>query len=456
MKILSPLALCLTTVLSAGCANALKSDYRAPEVSYPASWNKSDMTGDQTPFDWKEFNDPHLDNWLRQVMASNNDVAIAVLRVYRARLDAERVGITNDPGLKVSLGVDGKNQLNNSSGWAKSSSASLSTSYELDLWGKIARQRDAAEWASHASEEDFRSARLALLSEASDNYWRISFVNQQIAVLQQSIAYAKETLRLAGVRYRAGDASSLDVVDAQQSLLAQENRLTGLQRERLQELNQQAVLLGAAPGNPVVEPTTLPKGSLPKVNADIPASVLMHRPDISAKEWRVREALATVDIKRTEYYPAFSLTGALGTRSTSLLTFLHNPVGSVGANLTLPFLEWRQRGVEVNIARNDYEQRVLEFKQLLYKAMSSIEDELSLRNQLLAQETRLREGLELARKSERLNEVRYRRGAARISFWLDAQEKRRQAELRLDENRFNQLQNLAKIYLEFGGSPAFP
>ncbi|HHU7234786.1 TPA: TolC family protein, partial [Escherichia coli] len=121
-----------------------------------------------------------------------------------------------------------------------------------------------------------------------------------------------------------------------------------------------------------------------------------------------------------------------------------------------PFLEWRQRDIEVKIARNDYEQRVLEFKQLLYKAMSSIEDALSFRNQLLLQETRLREELELARKSEWLNEVRYRHGAVRISFWLDAQEKRRQAELRLDENRFNQLQNLAKIYLEFGGASTFP
>ncbi|HHU8046939.1 TPA: TolC family protein, partial [Escherichia coli] len=284
----------------------------------------------------------------------------------------------------------------------------------------------------------------------------IGFVNQQITTLQQSIDYAKETLRLAEVRYRAGNISSLDVIDAQQNLLTQENQLTGLQREHSQLLNQQAVLLGTVPGCQIVEPTTLPKGSLPKVNANIPASILMRRPDISAKEWQLREALATVDIKRSEYYPTFNLTGALGTSSASLLALLHNPVGSVGANLTLPFLEWRQRDIEVKIARNDYEQRVLEFKQLLYKAMSSIEDALSFRNQLLLQETRLREELELARKSEWLNEVRYRHGAVRISFWLDAQEKRRQAELRLDENRFNQLQNLAKIYLEFGGASTFP
>lgn len=65
---------------------------------------------------------------------------------------------------------------------------------------------------------------------------------------------------------------------------------------------------------------------------------------------------------------------------------------------------------------------MLEFKQLLYKAMSGIEDALSFRNQLLVQETRLRKELELARKSEKLNEVRYRHGAVHISFWLDAQE----------------------------------
>ncbi|ETB73590.1 RND transporter [Salmonella enterica subsp. enterica serovar Cerro str. CFSAN001690] len=434
----------------------LKSDYRVPEVNYPINWTKGDLDGNPAPFDWKEFNDPHLDNWLHQVMTNNNDMAIAAMRVYRARLDAERTGITNTPALKGSLGVDGKKQLNNSSGMTKSGSFSLNTSYELELWGKIARQRDVAEWAVHASEEDFRSARLTLLAEASNNYWRIGFVNQQIAILQQSIDYAKETLRLAEIRYRAGSTSLQDVIDAQQNLLTQENQLTGLQRERSQVLNKQAVLLGTVPGCLIVEPTTLPKGSLPKVNANIPARVLMRRPDISAKEWQLREALATVDIKRSEYYPTFNLTGALGTSSTSLLSLLHNPVGSVGANLTLPFLEWRQRDIEVKIARNDYEQRVLEFKQLLYKAMSSIEDALSLRNQLMVQEARLRDELELARKSEWLNKVRYQQGAVRISFWLDAQEKRRQVEFRMNENRFNQLQNLAKIYLEFGGTSTFP
>lgn len=456
MKTLSPLVVCLAALLSAGCANFLKSDYQTPEVKYPASWYQGAAAGETAPFDWQAFNDPRLDGWLRQVIARNNDVAGAVLRVYRARLDEERVGIANDPGLKGSLGVNSKKQLDGSAGWRSGSDANLDTRYELDLWGKIARQRDAKAWAREASEEDLRAARLTLLSDASNNYWRIGLINQQLSVLQQSIDYAKETLRLANARYAAGGASLLDVVDAQQGMLSQENRLTALQNERLKALNQQAVLLGTAPGSAIVEPKALPTGPLPQVNVNIPVNALRHRPDISAKEWRVREALTTVDIRRSEFYPAFSLTGSLGTSSSTLIAFLHNPVGTVGANLTLPFLDWRARGVDVKIARNDYEQRVLAFKQALYKAMSSIEDALSLRHQLLEQETRLRDGLELAKKSEKLNEVRYRQGAVRISFWLDAQDKRRQAELLLDENRFDQLNNLVKIYLEFGGSATFP
>ncbi|WP_039661562.1 MULTISPECIES: TolC family protein [Pantoea] len=447
MKIISSLALCLAVALTTSCTHKLKSEYHPPVVEYPASWFNGDFTGDPAPFDWRAFNDPQLDSWLRQVMASNTNVASAILQLYRIRLEERRDNIASAPGLTGTLSMSGK-QLN----VIKNITASLSTSYELDLWGKIARHRDIAAWATQATEDDLRLARLTLLSEASNNYWRIGFINQRITALQQSISNAKETLRLAKVRYRAGSVSSLDVLSARQSLLGQENQLTGLQHERMQALNKQAVLLSTAPGRPMVEPASLPKGPMPQVKANIPASVLRHRPDISAQEWKLRQALATVDIKRTEYYPTLNLTSSLATYSGSLLALLQNPA----ASLTLPFLEWRQRGVEVKIARKEYEQRLLEFKQSLYKAMSSIEDELSRRNQLLAQETRLREKLALARQSERLNEVRYRQGAVPVSDWLDAQGVRREAESALDENRYDQFKNLAKIYVEFGGSSTFP
>ncbi|MGO4744290.1 TolC family protein [Serratia quinivorans] len=452
MKILSLLAVCLIPLLSAGCGNALKSEYYPPKVDYPADWQQNAETDVSEPFNWRDFRDPQLDRWLQQVMAANNDLAAAALRVYRAQLAAQRVDIGAAPNVSATLNSGGNAALSDSSPWNNSSSANLGVSYEVDLWGKLARQRDAAEWASQATQQDLQSARLALFASASKNYWRIGFINQRINVSQQNIDYSRKTLELVKARYHAGSVSALDVVDAEQNLVNQESSHLALLRERQQALNEQTVLLGAPPGSSLVEPNRLPTGPLPQINADIPASVLHHRPDISAKELRLREALANVDIKRTQYYPAFSLTGSLGTSSTALLEFLRNPLASVGAGLSLPFLEWRQMNVDIKIARSDYELQVLEFKQSLYKAMADIDDALSLRTQLMAQEKHMQAALALARKSERLNESRYRHGSVPINFWLDAQNRRRLAELALDENRFAQYQNLAQLYLEFGGA----
>ncbi|MBX9333857.1 TolC family protein, partial [Serratia marcescens] len=158
MKILSPLALSLAALLTAGCGSALKSDYRAPQVNYPTSWQHAAENAAPTPFDWRDFHDPELDRWLHQVMASNNDLAVAVLRLYRARLEAERVGISTAPDVNASLNSNINRPLSESSAWNKTSGATLSTSYEVDLWGKLARQRDAAEWASQASEQDLQTA----------------------------------------------------------------------------------------------------------------------------------------------------------------------------------------------------------------------------------------------------------------------------------------------------------
>lgn len=458
MKTIAFLSLCATLLLNTGCSSMMKSSYQPPTVTYPAQWQEPVETGAPVPFRWQDFHDPQLEQWLQQVLASNNDLAIAVLRLYHAQLESELTGIKTAPAVSAGLAMNGQKVLQDASPWSKSSSASLQVSYEVDLWGKLARQRDAAEWARQATAQDLATARLTLLTEASKNYWQIAWLNQRIAVSTQSIAYAKETLALVNARYRAGKVAVLDVVDAEQSLVNQESNHLALLRQRKQALNIQTVLLGALPGDVMVEPQHLPTGSLPQISADIPALALARRPDINALELRLREALANVDITRAQYYPAFTLTSTIGSSSDALLEFVRNPVAMLGAGLTLPFVQWRQRDIEVKIARNDYEQRVLEFKQALYKAMAGINDALSLWAQLKAQEKQLQQGLALAYKSERLNEIRYREGATPINFFLDAQERRRLAQVALDTNRYEQMQNLALIYLEFGGDqyPGYP
>ena len=111
---------------------------------------------------------------------------------------------------------------------------------------------------------------------------------------------------------------------------------------------------------------------VPALNAMVPASVLSNRPDLKAAEMRLRSLLVDKDI-----FPSLSLTSSLGTSSTRLLEFLKNPVASLGAGLTLPFIQWRQMKLDVKIAEAEYEQAVTEFRQSLYEALQDVANALS-------------------------------------------------------------------------------
>ncbi|MDQ6215971.1 TolC family protein, partial [Achromobacter insolitus] len=151
------------------------------------------------------------------------------------------------------------------------------------------------------------------------------------------------------------------------------------------------------------------------------------------------------------FYPPLTLTGALGSSSPSLSDVLKNPVGSLGAALTLPFLQWNQMQLNIKISKADYEERVVNFRQALYQAMADVENALSNRTQLRLQAEQLDASLRAAREAERLYEVRYRAGAVPLRDWLDAQEKRRVAEVSRDENMLNRLVNQVTVYQALGG-----
>jgi outer membrane protein TolC len=196
----------------------------------------------------------------------------------------------------------------------------------------------------------------------------------------------------------------------------------------------------------------LPEGALPEVQAGIPASLLAQRPDVQAAEQRLRKYLATVDGTRASYYPNFTLTGTLGTISTSLIEVIKNPYTALGVGLTLPFIQWNTMSLNVEIAQKDYEEAVVNFRQTLYSALSDVENSLAARENFNEEILQLQNSLELARKAEQLTEIRYRTGSAALQSWLDAQESRRDAERALALVRLNQLKNCMTLNQTLGGA----
>lgn len=438
------------------CSDYTHSQYKKPEVNIPADWLTALPKSVNGPFKWQDFHDPALTKWLSEVVERNNDLSIAALRVYRAKLNYDQSVINSKPDVTLNISSSQNRNIKISSPWKRSSSSSLNVQYEVDLWGKVASQREAARWSHLATAEDLMAARLSLIAEASKNYWQIGFLNQRLQLSLESILYAEDTVRQARARYEAGSVGEMDVIEAKLSLINQRNNYQALLQQRLQSLTAHAVLVGQPGGDPIVEPLKLPDGPLPKISGNLPTMVLLRRPDIRASEMRLREQLADNDQKRLAFLPAFNLTSGLGGSSSSLIEFISNPIASLGAGLTFPFIQYHNMNNQIEISEVEYKEKSHAYQQLIYKTLASIENVLSSYESLAKQESELRSALTLATQSERLNQIRYNEGDVPINYWLDAQEKRRVAEIALYSIRYERLQNLAQIYLEFGGTPDSP
>lgn len=457
---MKPLLAALTLGLTlSGCAALNDTPYLAPKLKLPATWEhgpqaSTGSTVAQAGNWWQYFGDPELDSLVELMLERNNDLAAAALKVRRAQLAADLAASDLRPSLDVSADSSASRSLKHGGGTTQSHAVNATLSYELDLWGKLAKQRDAKVWEARATEQDKQSTRLTLIGTTATLYWKIGYLKQRVALSQDSIAYAERTLQLVQVQKTAGAVSQLDVLNAEQTLASQEASHTELVQQLAEARNALSLLFDGPPGSRFQELSRLPERPLPDIGAGVPAELLSRRPDLAAAELRLRETLASGDATRASYYPSFSLTGSLGSSSTTLGQVLSNPVATLGAGLTLPFLQWHEMKLTIKVSETEYQQVVVEFRQTLYQALSDVEDALSARSQYRAQGVKLEQSRNAARQAERLYEVRYRAGAAALKDWLEAQETRRQADIALLQNRYNRLANQVTVYQALGGGVA--
>ena len=444
-----PVALGLAALLSA--CGTLRTPYQTPGATLTPAWTHGQASGPQAGAWWRRFGDPTLDALVDRVLSRDNDLAAAAVTLRRARLQAHYAVI--NPNVSGTGSYTDTVPLRGHLPSSQLGTTSLLASYEVDLFGALAAQKDVARWEARATEQDLESTRLSLIGTTVNLYYQLAYLNQRIVTAQQSVAYGQKTLDLVRIQARAGAASSLEVAEAVQNLASQKATLEDLIEQRVEARASLNLLLDGQTADPAGELPGLPDGALPGVDAGLPASLLGRRPDLRATELRLRESLASVDQSRLSFYPSLSLTGSVGGTGTNLSNLLSNPVGTLGANIALPFLQYGQLKLTVGVSRANYDAAVIQFRQTLYKALTDVDNALSARERLAAEAEDLEESLTNARTVERLDEVRYRAGATPLKTWIDAQETRRQAEVALAQNRFSRYENYVALCIALGGDP---
>ncbi len=458
-RIARPLTACLAAALLAtgGCASLTRSDYAVPQLPVDPAWQQG--AGGAAALRsgpwWSEFGDAELTSLVDRVLEQNADLAVAGIRLRQARMSARLAASQMFPTLSANGSTGTSRELDGSATWSDSSSASLGASWEVDLFGRLDAERDAASWEAQASERDLAATRLALIGTTVSAWWQLAYVNERLAISERTLSYSRKKLDLIRQQFDAGAVPRLDVREAEQTVASQEAALSQLQQSRTESRNALAALLGRQTYDGS-ERQELPRAELPAIDAGIPAELLSRRPDLAASELRLRKALANADATAASYYPKLSLTGSLGTASSSLLSFISNPVASLGAALSLPTLNPDRIRLGTGIARADYEIAVEQFRQDFYNALRDTANALSAREQYRQQGEALKRSLAAARDAESLYARQHAAGAVALRAWIDALERLRSAEASVIENRLNQLNAQVALYKALGGDAVSP
>ncbi|MFN4092881.1 MAG: efflux transporter outer membrane subunit [Acinetobacter johnsonii] len=455
--------LCTAMLLSStlvGCAAVVKTPYQAPAVQMPTQFQYDKATSQQRQQAlyadqwWTLFGDAQLNQLVDAVLAKNADLAVAGMTLKQARLQAELAENQQKP--RVSSTVSTGHQFDLNSGNDSSSGLSLgaSLSYEVDLFGKLARQTEAKRWEALATEQDLQATAQSLIGTTAKLYWQLAYYNESRTTAEQSLTTSQKLYDLVKVQYQAGAVSGLDLTQAEQSVQSQKASLSQIQQSLVETRTAIAVLLHMPVQQlNIDEPQRLPRLALPSIAAGLPADILSRRPDLKAAELRLRESLATKDATTASYYPSISLTGNLGSSSTSLTQLLKNPALTLGASLSLPFLQYNDMKRDIAISQLDYEKAIVQYRQTLYQAFADVENALSARTEISQQVQLQQRNLELAEKVERLTQVRYRYGAVALKTLLDQQETTRTARLTLVNTKQSQYNAYVTLMQALGGSP---
>lgn len=423
-----------------------------PAVEAPQAWNEAQAQGaSRVSADWwQAFGSDELQALVAKALNGSPDLAIATERVRQAEAQVRIAGASLFPALNA--GHDSR-IMRSEAETGKSSSAALSASYEVDLWGGNAAGRRGAQAALRASAFDREAARLTLIAGVATTYFEVLSLRGRLEVARENLAIAERVLNLVSVRARNGAVSPLDVARQEAAVLSQRAALLPLEQQERQTLAALAILLGQVPEGFELQARSLAPLAVPSISPGLPAELLVRRPDLAAAEAQLAAANADVSAARAALLPSIQLTGSAGVASGALLAVAGGPTSalSLAASVLAPIFDGGRRRGQVALAESRERELVETYRKAILASFADVESALAAASRLAQRETLQGQVQERAREGLRLAEVRYREGADDLLSVLDAQRTLFDAQDQLAQTRLARLEAAVSLYKALGG-----
>lgn len=443
-------------------------DYEAAEMALPDAWPEqallSPEEGEHWLDWWTHFDDEDLNQVIALAMADNPDVQLQIARVAEARA---RLGFAEADRLP-SLDVQGDAARERQSGASfpvpgfggirNAFSVSAVLGYELDLWGRVAREEEAARAMLAQTTFGRDAVRLQVITDVVTTYVNLRTAQRELDITRSTLASRERGVEIEQMRRDAGESDELALRQAEAELETLRVRLP-MQRHQVHELEGVlAVLLGLTPAELMAELSfgdgELTDIAVPQaVPAVLPADLLQRRPDMRAAEAELMAATAQIGAAQAARLPQINLRAAIGSaaiESSDLFTGEAETWG-VGASVVAPLVDFGRRRANVDASLAVRDQAEIQYRATALMAFNEVRDALSLYEISLERTAAAERQVAALSRTREVARMRYDEGFVDFITLLDAERGLLDAELSRAQVLRDQLVSTAGLFKALGG-----
>ncbi|WCT72225.1 efflux transporter outer membrane subunit [Sphingomonas naphthae] len=443
MRLSGSLPLLLASAMLAGCA--VGPDYHRPVLAAPPTFLGTAAIEARTPLPagtmpektawWGMFGDPMMTDLVAKALDQNLDIAQAVSRVTQARAglraaDAALLPSGTVAGSAAALRLSGETlqgrQLTafGANRNQEAYEANLGASWEIDLFGGLRRDREAAAADYQASQAGVAAARLSVAAQVADTYIMIRGLQARLSVANEQVATQRRLVDTIGLQYRKGVAAELQLRQAEGVLAQVQGGVPVLTIALDSALNALDVLMGAQPGTYRAQLSRHAVIPAAPAIADIgsPADLLRRRPDLIVAERRLAASNARIGSAISEYFPKLSLTGLIGTAATGpAALFTGGATQAQGvAGLRWRLFDFGRVDAEIKVARGRNAEALAAYRLSVLRASEDVENSFSALVNREDQQRTLAGGEVALARAQQSSMAAYKGGVVSLIEVLDA------------------------------------
>ncbi|USJ01080.1 efflux transporter outer membrane subunit [Xanthomonas prunicola] len=423
------LGLTLAALVLSGCA--VGPDYRPePPAAVTLQGAQDPAYSTQSPVGnwWSQFDDPVLEQLVRDALFANHDLRIAVARVKQARAVFVERRLDQAPHITAQSSFDRREQqqvvAGNQRFLTEQTTLGLDAAWELDLFGRQRRASEAARADLDAEQANLQDVQVTVAAEVARNYFELRGTQKQLEVSKRTLTNLHDTQRLTQTRWDLGAGSELDVQSSLARLKAIEADIPLLETAEAQYRHRLAVLLGQQPD---ALDATLVARTTPAFARALPlgdtAGLLRQRPDVRSAERRLAAATAQVGVATADLFPRISVSGFVGFLSgdAARLTQGNAKAWSVTPSISWAAFDFGTVRARLRASKAQAEGALAQYQQAVLLALEDTENALIGYGRQQARLAIVVEQANAARRAEQLAQIRYREGSEDFLTLLDAQ-----------------------------------